>query len=155
MPGRNRKASRRLRAGVFHDRLLALRRVDGRRMGLESTLILANKLRNVVVRHCPEPVPHLAFLPIPFVGSEHADGHLLGFALAIPKSADQSEQRRCLSPVLGFDEDGSPRRVHLYHGANFEWLLEMEDRASPPIALRSEVWTRPAPALGNGDSHRI
>ena len=145
---------------VFHDRLLALRRVDGRRMGLESTLILANKLRNAVVKHCPEPVPewvsghtpdgrpsqepHLAFLPLPFVGSEHADGHLLGFALAIPKSVDQSEQRRCLGPVLGFDEDGSPRRVHLYHGANFEWLLEMEDRASPPIALRSEVWTRPA-----------
>ncbi len=145
---------------VFHRLLLVLRRVDGRRMGLESTLILSNKLRNAVVKHCPQPVPewvsghtadgrpsqepHLAFLPLAFVGSEHADGHLLGFALAIPKHVDQAEQRRCLSPVLGFDEDGSPRRVCLYDGANFEWLLEMEDRASPPVALRSEVWTRPA-----------
>ena len=148
------------RASVFHDRLLVLRRVDGRRMGLESTLILSNKLRNAVVKYCPEPVPewvsghtgggrpsqepHLAFLPLPFVGGEHADGHLLGFALAISKRVDQAEQRRCLSPVLGFDQDGSPRRVHLYDGANFEWLLEMEDRASPPSTLRSEVWTRPA-----------
>ena len=145
---------------VFHDQLLVLRRVDGRRMGLESTLILANKLRNAVVKHCPDPVPewvsghttggrpsqkpHLAFLPLPFVGREHADGHLLGFALAIPKHVDQAEQRRRFSQFLGFDEDGSPRRVRLYDGANFEWLLEMEDRAPPPITLRSEVWTRPA-----------
>ncbi len=146
--------------GVFHDRLLVLRREDGRRMGLESTLILSNKLRNAVVKHCPEPVPewvsghtadgrpsqepHLAFLPLTFVGRKHADGHLLGFALAIPKRVDPAEQSRCLSPVLGFDEHGSPRRVRLYDGANFEWLLKMEDRESPPTSLRSEVWTRPA-----------
>ena len=148
------------RASVFHDQLLVLRRVGGRRMGLEITLILANKLRNAVVKHCPQPVPewvsghtadgrpsqepHLAFLPLPFVGREHADGHLLGFALAIPKHVDTAEQRRCFSPVLGFDEDGSQRRVRLYDGANFEWLLEMEDRASPPVTLRSEVWTHQA-----------
>ena len=65
--------------GVFQDRLLVLRRVDGRRMGLESALQLTGKLRNAVVKRCPEPVPewisghtrdgrpsqepHLAFLP--------------------------------------------------------------------------------------------
>ena len=145
---------------VFHDQMLVLRRVDGRRMGLESTLILTNKLHNAVVKHCPEPVPewvsghtadgrpsqepHVAFLPLPFVGREHADGHLLGFALVIPKRVDQAEQRRCFSPLLGFDQDGSSRRVRLYDGTNFEWLLEMEDRASPPITLQSKVWTHPA-----------
>ena len=147
-------------SSVFDDRLLALRRVDGRSMGLESTLILTNKLRNAIVKHCSEPVPewvsghtadgrpsqnpHLAFLPLPFVGSEHADGHLLGFALAIPKHVEQAEVGRRLNPVLVFNEDGSPRRLRLYDGANFDWLLEREDRESPPVALRSEVWTRPA-----------
>ena len=146
--------------GVFHDQLLVLRRVDGRRMGLESALILANKLRNAVVKSCPEPVPewisghtpdgrpsmkpHLAFLSLPFVGSEHADGHLLGLALAIPKHIGQAEVSRCLNPVMGFNEDGALRLVRLYDGANFEWLLEMEGRESPPAALRSRVWTRPA-----------
>ncbi len=144
---------------LFQDRLLALRRVDGRRMGLESTLQLTGKLRNAVVKCCPEPVPewvsghnhdggpsqepHLAFLPLPFAGSEHADGHLLGLALAIPNSISPAEVGRCLSPLLGTDEDGSLRRVRLYDGANFEWLLEMEDMDSPPVALRSETWTQP------------
>ena len=146
--------------GVFHERLLALRRMDGGRLGLESTLIVAEKLRNAVVKHCPQPVPewvsghtpdgqpsqepHLAFLPLPFVGHEHADGHLLGFALAIPKHIEQAEVGRCLHPSMGFAEDGSPRRVHLYDGANFDWWLEMEGGDSPPAALRSRVWTRPA-----------
>jgi CRISPR-associated protein Csb2 len=144
---------------VFQDRLLTLRRVDGRRMGLESTLQLTGKLRNAVVKHCPEPVPewvsghtydgrpsqepHLALLPLPFAGSEHADGHLMGLALAIPNGVSPAEARRCLSPLLGANEDGSLRQVRLYDGANFEWLLEMEDRDSPPVALRSETWTRP------------
>ena len=104
--------------GVFRDRLLALRQVDGRRMGLESTLLLAEKLRHAVVKDCPQPVPewvsghtpdgrpspkpHLAFLPLPFVGSEHADGHLLGFALAIPNGIEQVEVGRCPEPGPGF-----------------------------------------------------
>lgn len=145
---------------VFQDRLLVLRRMYGRQMGLESTLMLSQKLRNTIIKHCPEPVPewvsghtadgspsqepHLAFLPIAFVGREYADGHLLGLALAVPKGIDQREIARHLNPVIGYEEDGSPRRVHLYDGANFEWLLEMEDRASPPLALRSDSWTRPA-----------
>ena len=146
--------------GVFRNRLLVLRRVEGRRMGLESALLLTGTLRNAVVKHCLQPVPewisghtpdgrpsespHLAFLSLPFVGSEHADGHLLGFALAIPKGVAEAEVGRFLNPVLGFDEDGSPLRVHLYDGGNFDWNLEMEDRESPPVALRSRVWTRPA-----------
>ena len=146
--------------GVFRDRLLVLRRVNGRRMGLESALQLTGKLRNAVVKRCPEPVPewisghardgrpsqepHLAFLPLPFAGSEHADGHLLGLALAIPNSVKPAEVGRCLNPLLGASEDGSLRRVRLYDGANFEWLLEMEDRDSPPVTLRSGTWTHPA-----------
>lgn len=129
-------------------------------MGLESTLLLSEKLRNAVVKHCPEPVPewvsghtpdgrpsqtpHIAFLPLPFVGREHADGHLLGFALAIPNQVEQAEAGRCLNPLLGVSEYGAMRQVRLYEGAIFEWTLELEDRDSPPVALRSRTWTRPA-----------
>lgn len=145
---------------VFHGQLLVLRRVNGRQMRLESTLILTNKLHNAVLKHCPKPVPewisghtrdsqpsqkpHLAFLPLPFVNHEHADGHLLGLALAMPKHLEPAEVARYLNPVMGFEKDGSLRRVRLYNGANFDWFLEIEDRVSPPVALQSEVWTRPA-----------
>ena len=146
--------------GIFHDRLLALRRVEGKGVGLESTLMIAENLRNAVVKHCPEPVPewvsghtkdgwpsqmpHLAFLPLPFVGTQHADGHLLGVALAIPRDIEQTDVGRCLNPLLGFMEDGSLRRIHLYDGANLDWQLELEGGDSPPAALQSRTWTRPA-----------
>jgi CRISPR-associated protein Csb2 len=32
----------------------------------------------------PTTNPHVAYLPLPDVGHEHADGHLLGLALALP-----------------------------------------------------------------------
>ena len=145
---------------LFDGRLLVLRRVSGSRLGLESTLILADKLRSAVVRHCPQPVPewvsghtpegrpsqrpHLALLPLPFVANEHADGHLLGLALAMPKHLEPAEVGRCLNPVLGFNEAGALLQVHLYDGPHLDWLLELERGDSPTAALRSRVWTRPA-----------
>ncbi|MFQ5873092.1 MAG: type I-U CRISPR-associated protein Csb2 [Dehalococcoidia bacterium] len=143
---------------VFHDALLVLRRVSGNTLGLESTLILTEKLRDAVVKQCPQPVPewisghepdrrpsrhpHLAFLPLPDIGHQHADGHLLGFALAVPNHLERAEVGRCLNPVLGFTQNGSLRRVHLYDGGYFDWWLELERRESPPVALRSSAWTR-------------
>ncbi len=143
---------------VFDSQMLVLRRVEGRLLGLESTLVLMEGLRNTIVKCCPEPVPewvsghssdgrpsqrpHLAFLPLPYVGSEHADGHLLGVALAIPSHVAQGEVARCLNPVLGFRPDGSLRTVHVYEGRIFDWQLEMERRDSSPRALRNGTWTR-------------
>ena len=133
--------------------------------------MLADKLRNAVVRHCPQPVPewvsghtadgrpsqkpHLAFLPLPFVGSEHADGHLLGLSMAIPKLIDHAEVGRCLNPVLGFGEDGSRRRVHLYDGANFDWHLGMEGGGFAPGGPAFSGMDPAGPALGNRHSHRL
>ena len=85
--------------------------------------------------------PHLAFLPLPHVGSEYADGHLVGLGLAIPGEVDRREIARCLNPVLGFQPDGSLRSLALYTGRSLEWHLEMERRDSPPAALRDATWT--------------
>ena len=143
---------------VFDTNLLVLRRTGGRLLGLESTLALTEVLRQTVVSLCPEPVPHwvsgherdgrpsrrahLAFLPLPFVGSERADGHLVGVGLAIPREVDRREIARCLNPVLGFQSDGATlRSLTLYAGRSLEWHLEMERRDSQPAALRATTWT--------------
>ena len=142
---------------VFDAHLLVLRRTGGRLLGLESTLALTDLLRQTVVSRCPDPVPqwvsghepdgrpsrrpHLAFLPLPHVGSEYADGHLVGLGLAIPGEVDRWEIARCLNPVLGFQPDGSLRSLALYTGRSLEWHLEMERRDSPPAALRDATWT--------------
>lgn len=143
---------------IFDPRLVVLT-LKGHRLTLRSTLKLMEALRNVVMKHCPQPVPewvsghtpdgrassepHLAFLPLPFVGREHADGRLMGVALALPRDLDPEEAAHCLNDLLR-DENGLPRSIPLYDGQWFDCSVELEMRESPPWNLRSETWTGPA-----------
>ena len=48
----------------------------------------------------PTAAPHVAFLPLPYVGFEHADGRLLGIAVAVPDSLNNTA-RRALYRAIG------------------------------------------------------
>jgi CRISPR-associated protein Csb2 len=50
--------------------------------------------------HGADGRPHVAFLALPDVGHEHADGHLLGLAVAVP-DLPEPERRAVLRAVLG------------------------------------------------------
>lgn len=69
----------------------------------------------------PSPDPHVSFLPLPYVGYEHADGRLLGIAVSIPKSLDRST-RDSVFRAIGLWEravagdGGSPPELHLTFG---------------------------------------
>lgn len=150
---------------VFAPDLIVLRRVAGRPLGLESTLHLTEALRWSVISHCPAPEPewisghdgpegppsrhpHLAFLPLADVGHAHAEGRLLGLALAVPaEGVSAEEQRRCLAPLL-FDDLGQsvqvelrPRKGERLSGPLIDWDLILDDREGRPVTLRSETWT--------------
>ena len=143
--------------GQFHHELLVLRRVGGQDIGLEQSLRAALRLRRAIIKYCPPDVPewvsghlpdgspsrtpHISLLPLPFVDHEHADGHLLGFAIAIPKHITHQEVGRCLSPLMGATSDGSLRRVHLYDNNGLDWVLEWERGDFTAQALRPEAWT--------------
>ena len=145
----------------FDPSLLVLRKVDGPDRGLESTQQITRALRDTILSHCPEPIPewvsghgpdgtpseqdHLAFLPLPHVGREHADGHLLGLALAAPRDVPTQERRRCLGPLL-FDERGAARKIELRMGRLGLWTLQIEERELRPVSLRAETWTATPPA---------
>ena len=143
---------------VFDDDLIVFRRVEGPTLGLESTLQVTAALRGAVMQACPvQPVPewmgghksdgtpsetpHLAFLPLPHVGRDHADGHLLGVAVAVPRQVSSADAGRCLDGILGRDEQ-NPLELQL--GRLGVWVLESEDRENPPVALKPAVWTSPA-----------
>ena len=152
---------------VFGSELIVLRCVhDGEHvsqpLGLESTLQITEALRNAVMKHCcvqppPEWVsghksegprsedPHLAFVPLPHVGRQHADGHLLGIAIVVPSAVSDAEQRRCLEQVL-FDEQALPRTLELRMPHAGTWHVELDERDDRPVALRPETWTAAAPA---------
>lgn len=151
----------------FDSTLLILRRVEGPRLGLESTLQLTEAIRNTLMSQCavqPPPAwisghttdgsplqePHLAFFPLPHVGYDHAEGHLLGAAIAVPRDISAAEQQRCLGAEL-FDEQGQPRELEIRMGRIGVWKVTLDDGNDSRVALQSNTWT----AAQIGDRNRI
>jgi len=143
---------------VFDSRLVVLT-LSGKRLPLPATLKLTEALRGALLKACPQPIPewvsghdadgrasskpHVAFLPLPFVGSEHADGRVMGVALALPRDLDPAKAARVLDPWLR-DDDGQPRALRLFDGQWLECSAELETRERPSKNLRMETWTGPA-----------
>ncbi|MGH8644131.1 MAG: type I-G CRISPR-associated protein Csb2 [Gammaproteobacteria bacterium] len=89
----------------------------------------------------PSDDPHLAFLPLAFVGHEHADGHLLGMGLALPADVSRDDRREALRAIAAVHE--------LKLGSLGVWTAEPVIASQPPWNLRAEAWT----AHSNGATH--
>ncbi len=98
---------------------------------------LPEAARAVVSGHgrdgAPLETPHLAFVPMAFVGHPHADGHLVGLGAALP-AALAAETRRQVLRALG-------RVSELRLGGLGVWGLVRDPSARPPWTLRPETWT--------------
>ena len=143
---------------VFDPRLMVLT-LSGRRPGLRATQKLVAALRGMLLSTCPAPIPewisghqanglpsrnpHLAILPLPFVGGQHADGRIMGLALALPKAIPTEEVGRIFTPILT-DQNGFPQPIRLFDGEWLECSAMLEEREVPPWNLRLETWTGPA-----------
>lgn len=97
----------------------------------------SERVREIVSGHDrgggPLEGPHLAFMPLAFVGHERADGHLLGMAIVLPRGL--AEEERCeVLRVLG-------RVKELKLGRLGVWRVDREVGDRPSWNLRSEVWT--------------
>lgn len=149
-------------ASVFDPALTVLRLEPtddafGGRLELTTTLRLTVVLRRALMKRATElgldPVPevitghasdgrpldrpHAAFIPLSFVGREHADGHLLGLALVLPRSEHwprhDLERRQALMALA---------RIHtLKLGRLGVWRLVPEVRESPAYNLTPAAWT--------------
>jgi len=83
---------------------------------------------------------HIAYIPLPFVGREHADGHLLGAGLVFPRTVDRRERGRVLGNLL-LDETGQPRPVELTLGRLGVWAIAKRDWSDSRLTVRPETWT--------------
>lgn len=103
--------------------------------------------------HCadgtPTTRPHLAVLPIANVANPHAQGHVMGVALAVPREVPDSEIGRCLWPLFDLDEEGNPRRLPIYHGSHFDIDVVFDIGESERTAFKTERW------CGNTDGARL
>ena len=104
--------------------------------------MLTATLRRAVLSVVPDPVPaqvsghgvpdrrHVGFLALPDVGHEHADGHVLGLALAIPADLPRDDLSALLRAVIPLGE------VHLPGG----WELRLAYGPGDLKGLRPEQW---------------
>jgi CRISPR-associated protein Csb2 len=146
-----------LPSSMFDSNLLVIA-LRGRRYPLVSTLRFTEALRGTLLKACPEPIPewlsgheprtnlptrkpHIALVPLPFVGREHADGHLMGLALALPRELDPNETARCLNPLFWNTSTGAPQTFKLFDGQWLEAEAEIELRGTPPHNLQNKTWT--------------
>jgi len=165
----------------FDPTLLVFEKIgEGPALGLESTLQLTGALRNAVLATAPVPHPewlsghqaggapskhpHLAVFPLPFVGGEHGDGHVMGLAVALPRVLVYAEGsraqalRKYLGPVL-FDAQGDSQTldiplteaeweaavagkklVSIWHEKAWRWSLSLASGARTAQTLDPKTW---------------
>lgn len=155
-----REAERTATQGPFDPDLIVLTRIDESRvLGLEATLQLTSALRNAAMKaagenapewlsgHQPDGAPslkpHAAFFPLPFVGAQYADGHVMGLAMAIPRGLSDTALRPVIGSLL-FHKNGAEKTIKLWREGAWNWTLEREKRDYPPVTLRAKTWTGPS-----------
>jgi CRISPR-associated protein Csb2 len=77
--------------------------------------------------------PHAAFVALPFVAARHADGHLMGAAVAMPRTASGRERQHILGAIAGVE-----RLTLSKLGA---WRLVPVDELGYRSALDERNWT--------------
>lgn len=143
----------------FDGDILILARIEGPPLPSCSTLAVTQALRGAIMGHGPvQPPPdwvsghlrdgqplrdgrgHLAFVPLPFVGTDYADGHLLGAALVFPREVSRRERGQFFGPIL-LEKSGEVKAIKLVMGRLGEWTLVKRDWMEDRHTLTPETWT--------------
>jgi CRISPR-associated protein Csb2 len=106
-------------SSLFGEDWIVFARVGGARLPSTATVGVARQLRRALMSVAPQPVsellsghgvdgaagnsPHLAIVPLPFAGSKHADGAILGVGLVFPRDAKVHDRLAVLRAVGNFE----------------------------------------------------
>ncbi len=126
------------------------------------TVDLATAMRGAVLNYAEDPIPeglsghrpdgrptydpHVSFLPLPYVGSEYADGRLLGLALSMPRSLGD-DVRRAVFRAIGRWEQEAPQHpypLRLTLGSQGVVHMTRLRGHADLAALRPSIWNRPS-----------
>jgi len=153
------------RNNVFASRWLILEHVNGYMPDLRACALVARSIRDTLMsgynkaglgEAIPEQVsghdpdgkptqqPHLAILPLAFLGSAHAAGHLMGFALVPPSGSDlfnDPEFRSALRDAAPIDENHGRRVLTVQSEAGtsreIAFCLKLSPTFEVPASKRS------------------
>lgn len=144
---------------VFSNDWVLFERVGGSRPVASRATDLARALRGALIElhgsqdlpatlsgHAesgPSEQPHVAFIPLPFVGNEHADGALMGCALVLPRDLAKNDREMLLRLVAKWEEERSDQRgnLALAGGALPSYVVRRVD-VSAKAALDPTRWCR-------------
>jgi len=133
--------------GVF-DEMVVMRFSGVIRLPVEACLTITDVMRRALILladgaqvlssliHGHNRPPHLAFVALPYAGTEHADGRILGVAVVLPADTTIRERRQVLLAL------SSLRQINL--GALGEVGVELADEENLPRNLHSSAWTGPS-----------
>lgn len=174
-PARPVVAPRQETPNAFGDRWVILEHVGGVMPDIRASGLVARTIRDTILSgyeradlgdEIPEVVsghasdgavsrsPHLAIIPLPFVGFARADGHVMGFAVVSPYGSeilDAPDMRSALRAVAPMDEELGRRvmtvqtRQGAPRGAAFS--IRLSPSFVPPANRRSLdplLYTRPS-----------
>ncbi len=74
----------------------------------------------------PTEQPHVAFVPLPFVGNEYADGAIMGCALVLPRALAKNDRELLFRLIAKWEKDRSDQQGNLKLAAG----------TLPPIVVR-------------------
>jgi CRISPR-associated protein Csb2 len=148
---------------MFADRWLVLEHVDGEMPDVRAAALVAKALRNVLMSgyrqsgqeasipslvcgHAPDgkptAEPHLAIVPLAFLGAEHADGHVMGLALIPPGTGellDDADFQKAVRSVAPWNNGEGRRELKLdCSGFNITFSLSSDGTR---YSLRPEPYT--------------
>jgi CRISPR-associated protein Csb2 len=91
----------------------------------------------------PAEQPHVAFVPLPFVGHEHADGAIMGCALILPQLLPESDHHTLLRLVADWERERADKRgdLTLAGGTVPPFRVRRVD-VSAKRSLSPELWCR-------------
>lgn len=91
----------------------------------------------------PTEQPHVAFVPLPFVGNEHADGSLMGCALVLPRELAKNDRELLLRLVAKWEKERSNQRGNLsLAGGTLPPFIVRRVDVSAKAALDPTRWCR-------------
>lgn len=95
----------------------------------------------------PLQSPHVAIVPLPYVGSDHADGTVKGLALLFPAGASADERKRVLRAIANWERSqntDSVPELPLHFGKAGSWHLTRYVDGPLMYTLRPSTWKGPA-----------
>ena len=92
----------------------------------------------------PTTAPHVACLPLPYVGFEHADGRLLGMAVSVPDSVSAAARKGLYRAIGNWENAARHAPLKLTLGAQGVLYLRRQHGPATLMSLRPDIWNGPS-----------